>query len=99
MKIKKGDNVIVLAGKDKGKTGKVLKSVPKENMVVVEGLNIRKKHQKARQEGQKGKLIEISVPMHVSNVMIVVDGKPVKTASKVVGDKKIRVSRKTGKAI
>jgi large subunit ribosomal protein L24 len=68
-------------------------------MVVVEGLNIRKKHQKARQEGQKGKLIEISVPMHVSNVMIVVDGKPVKTASKVVGDKKIRVSRKTGKAI
>lgn len=99
MKIKKGDNVIVIAGKDKGKTGKVLRAMPKDSSVIVEGLNLRKKHQKSRQQDKKGQVVEFAVPMHVSNVMLVESGKPVKVTKKVVGDKKERVSRKSGKAI
>jgi large subunit ribosomal protein L24 len=99
MKIKKGDNVIVIAGKDNGKTGKILKAMPKESMVIVEGLNLRKKHQKAKGQGQKGQLVEFSAPIHVSNVMLVADGKRVRAGSKVVGEKKVRVTKKTGKAI
>jgi large subunit ribosomal protein L24 len=99
MKIKKGDNVIVIAGKDKGKTGKILRAMPKDSSVIVEGLNLRKKHQKARQQDKKGQVIEFAVPMHVSNVMLVEAGKPVKVAKKVVGDKKERVSRKSGKTV
>ncbi len=68
MKIKKGDNVKVIAGKDKGKTGKILKAMPKENLVVVEGLNLRKKHQKPVSKDKKGQLIEIASPMNASNV-------------------------------
>lgn len=99
MKIKKGDNVIVIAGKDKGKTGKILRAMPKDSSVIVEGLNLRKKHQKARQQDKKGQVIEFAVPMHVSNVMLVEAGKPVKVAKKVVGGKKERVSRKSGKTV
>ena len=68
MKIKKGDNVKVIAGKDKGKTGKILRAMPKENLVVVEGLNLRKKHQKPTSKDKKGQLIEVASPMHASNV-------------------------------
>ena len=71
MKIKKGDNVKVIAGKDKGKTGKILKAMPKENLVVVEGLNLRKKHQKAVSKDKKGQLIEIASPMNASNVKVI----------------------------
>lgn len=70
MKIKKGDNVIVKTGSYKGKTGKVLRALPKEDMVVVEGVNMKKKHQKARQRGGKGQIIEISHPIHVSKVSL-----------------------------
>ena len=99
MKIKKGDKVIVIAGKDKGKTGKVTKAIPTESKVVVEGLNLLKKHRKARKSGEKGQIIEVSMPLHVSNVAIVVDGKPTRVGVKVIGDKKVRVDKKTGKAI
>lgn len=68
MKVKKGDNVIILAGKDKGKKGKILRALPKEDKVVVEGLNIFKKHQKPRKTNEKGSTIEVSMPIHVSNV-------------------------------
>jgi len=98
MKIKKGDNVIVITGKDKGKTAKVVKAIPKKNQVVVEGLNMRKKHQKSRQQGQKGQVIEFAVPMHVSNVMIVVDGKRPRVGAQMVAETKLRISKKTGKA-
>lgn len=99
MKIKKGDNIIVIAGKDKGKTGKVSRAIPTDSKVVVEGLNILKKHRKARRSGEKGQIVEVSMPMHISNVAIVVDGKPTRVGSKVVGEKKVRVDKKTGKAI
>jgi len=71
MKIKKGDNVIVISGKDRGKTGKVIKSFPAFKKVVVEGLNLRTCHEKPKRKGEKGQRIEKSVPMDVSNVMIV----------------------------
>ena len=67
MKIKKGDKVIVIAGKNKGTTGTVLKAMPKESRVVVEGVHIVKKHQKPR-GGKKGVLVERPMPIHVSNV-------------------------------
>jgi large subunit ribosomal protein L24 len=69
MHIKKGDTVKILTGKDKGKTGKVLKAFPKENKVLVEGVNIYKKHERARKEGQKGQVVERSVPIQASNVV------------------------------
>ena len=75
MKIKKGDNVIVIAGKDNGKTGKVIKAFPKENRVVVEGINKIKKHQRPTKSGAKGQVIEKPMPMNVSNVMIIEGGK------------------------
>lgn len=70
MNIKKDNNVIVLTGKDKGKTGKVLKMLPKENKLIVSGLNMVKKHQKPRQKGQKGQIVEVSMPIHISNVAL-----------------------------
>ena len=71
MTIKKDDNVKILVGKDKGKTGKVLKSFPRESKVLVAGINKVKRHQKARKEGQKGQTVEMEMPLHVSNVALV----------------------------
>jgi large subunit ribosomal protein L24 len=68
MKIKKGDNVIIIAGSNKGKKGKVLKAIPTENKVVVEGVNLRKKAHKAKSKGDNSQIIEIAMPIHVSNV-------------------------------
>ena len=68
MKIKVGDNVKILAGKDKGKTGKVIVTLKKQDKVVVEGINIVKKHQKPTNNNDKGGIIEMSSPIHVSNV-------------------------------
>jgi large subunit ribosomal protein L24 len=70
MKIKKNDNVIVIAGKDKGKTGKVLKAFPKLDMVLVDGVNVKKKHQRATKSNSKGQIVEKPLPVHVSNVKI-----------------------------
>jgi len=70
MKIKKGDNVIVTTGKDKGKSGKVVRAIPKEDRVLVEGVNIKKVHRRAKKSGSKGEVIEKSFPIHVSNVKL-----------------------------
>lgn len=101
MKIKKGDNIIVLAGKDKGKKAKVLRALPKENKVIVEGVNMVKKHQAARQKSKKGEVIEKTLPIHVSNVAIVDSktGKSTRVGYKIEGDKKIRIARKSGQKI
>jgi len=69
MHIKKGDTVVVLAGNEKGKSGTVTKTFPKLGLVLVEGINLRKKHQKPRREGQKGQIIDKQFPVHASNVM------------------------------
>ncbi len=68
MHIKKDDKVIVLTGKDKGKTGTVTKSIPQENKVIVSGVNVLKVHQKARKSGEKGQIIDKTMPIHASNV-------------------------------
>lgn len=99
MKIRKGDNVIIIAGKDKGKTGKVLRVFPKNNSVVVEGLNISKKHQRAKKSGTKGQIVDISMPIDVSNVTISNGGKRTRIGKKLVGDNFVRVDKKTGKEI
>lgn len=70
MKIKKGDQVLIVTGKDKGRKGKVIKCFPVKNKIIVEGLNIIKKHQKPRKEGEKGQILNISAPIHVSNTKI-----------------------------
>ena len=94
MKVKVGDTVKVIAGKDKGKEGKILKTYRSENRVVVEGLNIIKKHAKPRTTEDKGGIIEIEAPIHVSNVKLItknekeVAKKEVKTSTKKATAKK-----------
>jgi large subunit ribosomal protein L24 len=100
MKIKKGDNVIVIAGKDKGKTGKVEKVLAKTEMVLLDGVNIVTKHQKSRRvRGSQGQVIKKPVPIHVSNVAFLDGKKPVRLGYKIEDDKKVRINRKTGKTI
>ena len=100
MRIKKDDTVIVITGKDKGKTGKVLKAMPKENRVIVEGVNIQTKHQKQTRTA-KAEIKHVEGPIDASNVMFY-DTKAkaaVKIGYKVDGDKKVRVNRQTGAVI
>jgi large subunit ribosomal protein L24 len=101
MKIKKGDNVIVIAGKDRGKSGKVLESFPRELKVLVEGANKKKKHERARRAGQKGQIVEKSYPLHVSNVMLLdpQSGKRTRVGYRIDGGKKVRIARKSGAVI
>ncbi|GAA0989069.1 MULTISPECIES: 50S ribosomal protein L24 [Nocardiopsidaceae] len=101
MKIKTGDEVIVLAGKDKGATGKVVKALPKEDRVVVEGVNLVKKHRKANPAGgQQGEVVTKEAPIHVSNIALAEDGKPSRVGYRFEDDgTKVRVSRRTGKDI
>jgi large subunit ribosomal protein L24 len=101
MKIKKDDNVIVLTGKDKGKKGKVLHVFREQGRVTVEGVSVKKKHQKATKRGGKGAVIEKATPIHVSNVSLIdpKTGKPTRTGTKMVGNKKVRVSKKSGTEI
>ena len=68
MHVKKGDSVIVLTGKDKGKSGKILLALPKENRVLVEGINIKKVHNRSKKSGGKGEIVEKTFPIHASNV-------------------------------
>jgi large subunit ribosomal protein L24 len=68
MKIKKGDNVIIIAGKDKGKKGKIVRVLVSLNKVVVEGANMSKKHQRPRKSGEKGSMVDMAMPIHASNV-------------------------------
>ena len=97
MKIKKDDMVIVIAGKDKDKTGKVL-SV-KDGKVIVEGVNVVKKHTKPNQMNQNGGIVEKEAAIDVSNVMLLVDGKATRVGFEVKDGKKVRVAKATGKVI
>jgi len=93
MNIKIGDNVIVLAGKDKGKRSKVLKTLPARGLLLVEGVNLTKKHQKKRSESQKGQTITKAMPINTSNVMVICKNcdKGSRIGSKIVGENKVRV--------
>lgn len=101
MKIKKDDNVIVLSGKDKGKTAKVLRAFPRLDKVLVEGVNKLKKHQKATRSGQKGQIIEKEFPIHVSNVAFIdpKTKKATRIGKKDVKGKMRRVALKSGTII
>ncbi len=101
MYIKKGDNVVVVSGKDRGKKGKVISAFPSKGMVIVEGINMRKKHERPRKEGSKGQIIEKAMPLDVSNVMLVdpKGGKPTRIRMKTVNNKKVRVAVKSGATI
>lgn len=96
MKIKKGDQVIVISGKDRGKQGKVLGVFPKENKVVVEGVNIRKKHVKPKRSGEKGQIVELSSPLDVSNLKLICPkcGKPARIGYVVREGKKYKICKK-----
>ena len=100
LKIKKGDQVVVLSGKDKGKTGEVTKSFPKDSKVIVSGINISTRHRKPSQANPQGGLERIEAPMHVSKVAIATkDGKPSRVRFEIKDGKKIRVAVKTGETI
>ena len=100
-KIKKGDRVVVLAGKDKGKTGDVLQVYPKESRVIVSGVNIVKRHT-APSQMNAGGIVEKEAPLHVSNVAHAdpKDGKPTRVGFKVLeGDRKVRFAKRSGEVI
>ena len=99
-KIKKGDNVVVLSGKDKGKTGTVTKSLPKDGKVIVAGVNVATRHRKPSQANPQGGLERIEAPMHISKVAIATaDGKPTRVRFETQDGKKVRVAVKTGEKI
>ena len=99
MRIKKGDQVIVLSGKDKGKTGTVTQAMPKDSKVIVGGVNVATRHRKPSQAEPQGGLVKIEAPLHVSKVAHVVDGKPTRVRYEMHDGKKVRVAVKTGAKI
>jgi large subunit ribosomal protein L24 len=104
MKIKKGDTVLVIAGKDKGAKGKVIQAYPTRDRLLVEGVNRIKKHTRVTQNqrgAQSGGIVTQEAPIHVSNVMLIdADGKPTRVGKKVTDDgKRVRISRRTGKEL
>lgn len=107
MKIRKNDNVMVISGNDKGKTGKVLKVFPKNNRVIIEGINLRKRHTKPSQKSPQGGIIEKEAPIHASNIMLLdpKTNEPTRLGSQIILDentgkkKRARVSRSTGEMV
>ena len=101
MKLKKGDNIIVVTGKDKGKKGKIISVLAHDNKVIVEGLNMMKKHQRARKSGEKGSIIEKAMPLNASNVQIIdpKTGTRTRIGKKMVGNKLVRITRKSNQEI
>ena len=98
-KIKKGDTVQIIAGKDKGSEGKILSVDPKNGKVVVEGLNMVTKHAKPSQANPNGGIVEKEAPIDISNVMLVVGGKTTRVGFDFKDGKKVRVAKATGKVI
>lgn len=101
MHVKTGDKVKVLTGKDKGKEGVITKAFPKKDRVIVEGVNVVKKHTKPSNTNPSGGIVEKEAPIHVSNVMLIdpSTNQPTRVGYKVVDGKKVRISKKTGEII
>jgi large subunit ribosomal protein L24 len=101
MHVKKGDKVIVISGKDRGKTGTILEAYPKRDRVLVEGVNMIKKHAKPSQENPQGGILNLEAPIHVSNVMPVdpKTGKPTRVGYEVRNGKKVRIAKSSGEAL
>jgi len=98
-RIKKGDTVVVLAGKDKGRTGSVLQVMPKEDKVLVDGINVHARHRKPDQANPQGGIERKPAPLHISNVAIAADGKATRVRFEERDGKKVRVAVKTGEVI
>jgi len=101
LKIKKGDNVVVVSGRDKGRSGEVLRVFPAEGRVLVQGVNVAKRHTKPRM-GEPGGILEKELPLHISNVAHIdpASGKPTRVGYKVLGDgRKVRFARRSGEVI
>ena len=102
MNIRKNDKVVVLSGRDKGKQGEVLRAMPKEGKVVVQGVSVATKHQKARKQGEESSIIKVETPIYACKVMVVCPkcSKPTRVAHKVTADgKKVRICKKCGAEI
>ena len=101
MNIKKGDNVIIRTGKDKGKKGTILAVYPKTNQVLVEGLNMKKRHMRARSTSEKGQMIDMAHPIARAAVALMdpKSGKATRLGSKDVNGKKVRIAKKSGQEI
>jgi large subunit ribosomal protein L24 len=101
MKIKKGDNVLITAGKDKGRTGKIMKAIPRELKVLVEGINLKKKHVRPKRDGEKGQIVEIPAALDVSNVKMICPkcGKATRVGYKIEKEVKNRICKKCKQAI
>ena len=99
-KIRKGDKVVVLAGKDKGRTGEVIRMMPKDDQAVVRGINMVRRHQRQTQS-QEGGIISKEAPIHVSNIALAdpKDGKPTRVGFEVKDGKKVRVAKRSGATI
>ncbi len=99
-KLKKGDKVVVIAGRDKGKTGEILKVIPKENRAIVSGVNLVKKHQRPTPQ-EPGGIITKEAPIHLSNLMLAdpKDGRPTRVGFKFVEGRKVRFAKKSGEVI
>jgi large subunit ribosomal protein L24 len=101
LKLRKGDKVMVIAGKDRGKSGKILRSFPRENRVLVEGVNIVKRHTRPTQKNPQGGIVERESPIHISNVMLVCPrcNQPTRVGRKITPEGKLRVCKKCGEEI
>ena len=100
MKIKKGDTVQVISGNETGKSGRVIKIFPTKEKIVVEGLNMVKKHARPNQENPQGGIMEKEAAIHISNVMIIAGGKPTRIGYKTLEDgRKVKYAKKTGEVI
>ena len=101
MKLKSGDNVLIVSGKDRGRKGKIIKALPKEGKIVVEGMNIHKKHRRPRRQNEKGQTVEISAPFNASNVKLICSkcGKAIRVGYRVTESKKYRICKKCGEEV
>ncbi|MEO6156955.1 MAG: 50S ribosomal protein L24 [Ilumatobacteraceae bacterium] len=100
MKLKKGDTVVVISGKDKGQEGEIVHVFPADNKVIVNGVNRAKKHSKPSKNDQQGGIIDRDMPVHASNVMLVHKGKPTRVGYKINNDgTKVRVAKRNGEVI
>jgi large subunit ribosomal protein L24 len=99
MKLKKGDTVVVISGKDKGTEGEIVHVSPADNKVIVNGVNRVKKHTKPNRVSQQGGIIDRDMPIHASNVMLVHKGKPTRVGYQIQNGAKVRVAKRSGEAI
>ena len=101
MKIKKDDTVLIISGKYRGKKGKVLRTFPKEKKILVEGVNLVKKHQRPKKTGEKGQIVELLKPIDISNTKLICPkcAKPTRIGYKIIEGKKYRICKKCGQEI